>query len=329
MASLQSGLQSGDAVSFDLSIIRVIKGALLPGSVQKIVWTAEVAIPVTRVLPRVTGLWFLVKSATGEMTVLPNAVGSAEFEDTYFAAVDNPEPRLYATTGGESPLEAAMLEIAAAIDAGKRGPGDLRYALSSADPARGAGAYRRLLKSPSLDVRALALAGLVRNNEPDALSQLASLLPELKAKSLSGWIGLSVQLYHSTDDAGVAALGQIASSPDGAGFLAESAALALASIHTRSAVAQLARLLDSSDPRIRSHAVSGISAFVRGLPVRKPRDAASMAWLKPATSSGYLTDEVRPYLSIGILPPDRETETVQFWKGWWERHRQELESSNP
>ena len=330
VASSRNGLQSGTAISFDLSVIRVVKGAAAAGSVVRITWTADEPISGVQELPNRTGIWFLKWNPSGETSALGIQVPALDLEDIYYPVPGPPRTGAYAGAGGESQIEVVVLELAAAIDAfGDKAPRGINHALLTAGPDRCARTYKRLLNCPSAYVRALALAGLIPSNDPSVVVQIAKTLADLRKSPARGWIGVGLQSYFNTDPVGVAALGEIAATAEGSDFIAENAAFALVNIHTRDALPHLARLLDSPNPKVQSLAVSGISAFVQGLPVRKPADAISMAWLKPAEKSGYLTDEVRPYLGMGDLRSDRATETVRFWKAWWTSHQQELQSPKP
>ena len=61
VADVQSGRQSGYAVAFVLSIVRTIKGDLLPGATANVSWGC--ALPANKDLKGNYGLWFLRKLA--------------------------------------------------------------------------------------------------------------------------------------------------------------------------------------------------------------------------------------------------------------------------
>ena len=68
VADVQSGRQSGYAVAFVLSIVRTIKGDLLPGATVNVLWGC--ALPANKDLKGNYGLWFLRKAGGSQWTLL-------------------------------------------------------------------------------------------------------------------------------------------------------------------------------------------------------------------------------------------------------------------
>ena len=90
VGELQSGQQSGYAVTFVLSVVRALKGELSTGAVVSV--SAASALRSDRTLKGNYGLWFLRKSAG--WTLLSVVHGQYPFELAYFSLPEggNPAP---------------------------------------------------------------------------------------------------------------------------------------------------------------------------------------------------------------------------------------------
>jgi HEAT repeat protein len=128
----------------------------------------------------------------------------------------------------------------------------------------------------------------------------------------------ALELSRPTDPAALGVLGRIALSPEpGLQRSARSAARALAAIHSAPTLPILGKMLDNRDPEIRTAAVNGLSSFVTNLPVRRPVDMASMAWMTPNGPGQYLTEDVKQHVELGPISKYRQDGIVDFWRAWW------------
>ena len=175
-------------------------------------------------------------------------------------------------------------------------------------------------RSPSVELRTLALASGIRRQDTGSLTQFAAeaatlsiLRPRATGAAILALIG-----WRSTDPPGLEALGVIAHLPDWAG-LGQVAAQALMMIHTKEAAPQLAKLLAAKDPQLRQTAVRGLSLFVRGAPVLDGPNVRAMAYLAEGQVSEYVDERILPYITITPAPPGREDEYVKAWQEWWGR----------
>jgi hypothetical protein len=96
-------------------------------------------------------------------------------------------------------------------------------------------------------------------------------------------------------------------------------------IHTKEALPALVALLESTEERVASNALSGLCLFVRNAPTVTPQSIPSMAWMKSQQPAPYLTLETQQYCSLGGRVPDPER-YASYWKSWWSAHQAEIES---
>jgi hypothetical protein len=94
----------------------------------------------------------------------------------------------------------------------------------------------------------------------------------------------------------------------------------LAGIHTPATLPYLARLLDSTDRRVRLEAYGGFIAFVLGRPIQTPENTVSgLAMNQPGTI--YSSDGTWKKCSIGWDAPDAELDAMATcWKNWLRSH---------
>ena len=172
-------------------------------------------------------------------------------------------------------------------------------------------------RSPSVELKGLALASGVRRQDVKSLIQMAVDARGLSKSRATVPASLAVLGWRRSDPEGLTALGTIATEAEQ--NLAWTAAEALMMIHTKDAVPHLVKLLSKPEIQMRNAATRGLSMFVRGVPVLDGPNLRAMAYLAEGDNSGYADDLILPYVTMAPAAPGREDEYVKAWLDWWSR----------
>jgi hypothetical protein len=316
----------GSQATFTLSIDRVLKGSLLPGSVIHVAW----AIPAKAgsfysQLPLLRCLWFL-KSSGGGYTLMPTAFGSPTLDDVCIS-VPPGDIRARFTYPSSLPVyDKLAFEMGASAEA--IADGEIKSSRpvlpssSGASPVVLTAVHRLLAQSSVPGAKAVGYQGLLLQNDSKTIEELQLPGPSLTQGDLAAVIAAGIgRYYRNADPAGVASLGRIATQSEGVQktlpFKA-AAARALAWIHTREALPFLAKMLSDPDPDVRTSGVGGLSMFANNEPV-KPVSPISTAPRPPIYEPWYRTSETGSHSSMSketIM--QRETYYVGFWTKWWQ-----------
>jgi len=328
VGQIQSGQQVGNSIAVVLSVVRVIKGTLMEGSLLDV--SGEVRHPLSRSnIQSGRGLWFLKQSA-GHWTFLPIMANPAFLEHGCFIPYIETSlgPRRDDTlpqTDGDK----VALEIVSSLREGRIDRKDPYIINWIIDVMLGQRPFitsllRGLRAETNPDLHILGLTALLTTEDQiSALAELAgnvNLLERIKQMPLAG---IAICGITNPDSTVVSSLGRI-SVYDG---LQACAAESLAAIHTVQTLPFLARLLDSKEPTAREWAVRGLSRFVENLPIRQEADHITGKSLIPRGPAPYRSaDTDRFSLSRRrlTLTGESDTEYVQFWKLWWARMQNEL-----
>ena len=317
VADVQSGRQSGYAVAFVLSIIRTIKGDLLPGATVNVSWGC--ALRANKDLQGNYGLWFLRKAGVSQWTLLAVLQGQIPFEFAYFHVPRVSTPPSVNTTRSASVNDLMAAELVGALevytDPSLRHPLAIEL-VGIGESAVAPDLYRALRLNSDPELKFVGLAGLLSANDMSALAQIANNVNLITNLNARGFVSDAISGRRDADPSAVQYLGKIALSPDSG--LQWSAAQALKYIHTRDTLPFLARLLDSNNARIREAGMIGLSRFVDNLPIATPENTHNGKDLIPQGPAPYRTAETDKYsLSRRWLGSANEIEYLQFWKFWW------------
>jgi len=322
IAALTQGVQSGSSISGVLEVRRSLKGSLAAGSVIPLSWQAPdpssfgVAAP-SQTWPRSEGIW-LLKHAEG-YAPMPLDHPAAEVPDYFILVSLAPLLPAYEPAVGATLMDRIVLEMASTLERGLQlGAGIPLTWLAQIYPSVAPETYDRLLASRNATLRAVALSVRLQLHDDSVLVKYEPALLELAASSAGIRLQAALELSRPPDPAALGVLGRIALSPEpGMQRCALGAARALAAIHSALTLPILGKMLDSRDTEIRTAAVNGLSSFVTNLPVRRPVDMASMAWMTPNGPGQYLTEDVKQHVELGPISKYRQEGIVDFWRAWW------------
>ena len=322
IAALTQGVKSGSSNSGVLEVRRTLKGSLAADSVIPVSWQTTDPNPWGtaagfQTWPRSEGIWFLKRS---EVYVPMPLFHPATDAPDYFIPVSlEPSMPAYEPAPEATPMDRIILEMASTLERGMRlGAGILVTWIGQPYQTVGAETYDRLLNSQNATLRGLALSVRLRLQDESLLVKYEPALRELATSSAGMQLQAALELSRPATSAALEVLGRVALSPEpGMQRCALGAARALAAIHSALTLPILGKMLDNRDPEIRTAAVNGLSSFVTNLPVRRPVDMASMAWMTPNGPGQYLTEDVKQHVELGPISKYRQDGIVDFWRAWW------------
>ena len=309
--------------SFSLDVRRVVKGdPALSGE--------QITVESTPVRNAAGGgLWFLKQSPTG-WQLLPVVDGDVPFFARFFPGLTGPLPGTWAWSPDATLSDKIASELGAAIEDANPVPARLVYLENGLlDQLKSPVVqllYRRLSMSALPAQREAGIAGMLRAGNAAALTAAAQTPLEFRENGLL--LSTLRREFRATDPDSVAALGQIATSPNLGPAFRRAVAQALAAIHTQAALPYLATLLDGSDLALRIEAIGGIGSFANGLSVQIPGNVSTLGWLQMTADAPYKTAETVANFGAGRLAIERnESAYLSFWKAWWLKNRDGLFSS--
>jgi hypothetical protein len=327
VAEVQNGQQTGQHVSMDLAIERVIKGTLLAGTSVNVQWDASWP-PVNAVLPAHYGVWFLSTTSSGRWRLLPVKDGRIPVQLAYFPLSKSTAPgNTAATLSATSVIDRMALELSTAAEHYTDTDELIRVSsglVQISDTPVTINIYRRLSTSADPELRALGLGALItKTNDAVAIAELVKDVDQIAKLRMGPFALTAIRYMRDPSPNTIDALSKVASSKNP--VVQRSAADALRDLHTREALPALASLMDSPDRETREAAIKGFSMFVENLPITTPDSIPSQRWRVPQGPAPYRTSDTDRYsLSTRALDPAQEAAYLQFWKSWWARLKAQI-----
>ena len=335
VARIESATPAGPRPEVQMTVIRSIKGALLPGSTVRAnypVLGKAAGAPVSYV--KEPGLLFL-KSGTvpGTWELVSAETGALGVRDSYISlATEGPPP-----ISGNTPLDRAYAELLTSVERSGGDPNYLQRVLPRLDTSASPlvqKAFREWRSSPSLALQTAAMRSLISAGDTPALLQVRSEL-ESPSSSVSRTLGGALWAFRSTDPVAIKILGELAVSSKTPLETRQSAASALYALHTKDTLPYLVQLLESPDKLLRVDAISGLSAFALQMRMIGASDDGSDAldevmnpgrrWKIPDAAAPFDTDETRQNVHFGSFRDDTEEfRYVNYWKSWSQRNRSRI-----
>ena len=332
VARIESATPAHSRPEIQMTVIRSIKGALLPGNMVRanypVIGKAARA-PVS--YAKEPGLLFM-KSGTlaGAWELVSAETGALGIRDSYISLATEDPPRF----SGNTPLDMAYAEL---LTSAERSGGDLSYLqrlLLKLDPSASPlvqKAFQEWRSSPSLALRTEAMRSLIFSGDTQALLQSRPEL-ELPSTSFSHTLGGALGAFRSTDPVAIKILGELAASSKTPLETRRSAASALYALHTKDTLPYLVQLLDSPDKILQVNAVSGLSAFALHMRMIDANGDGADALDEvmnpgrrrkiPDATALFDTDETRQNVHFGTFRDEvEESRYLNYWKSWFQRNR--------
>jgi hypothetical protein len=317
---LNQAFQSGPVFTGKIEVLRVLKGAISPGSTVAVTFKSIEEVTIVRAVPPATGMWFL--KGVDSYQIIPKILEADDVSDLVYPVAPSMPPSAFASGMNDTVLDRIVLELAATVAGAGTSPNpSILFTLANAPASRSV--YTRLMSSASTEVLAATCAALLYQQDTKALGLCEMRIGQLANTRAAMFLADSIEELRMADPASVAALGRLATSSSGSPF-GRSAARALAAIHTAVSLPFLIEMLDSDDFQVRTSAVNGLSAFVMNLPVRTRESFTSMAWLRAVAPPTELNKETQENLELGQITQGREAQLIDFWKDWWKQNSARL-----
>jgi len=323
VGTIEGVVAPGRTFSLNLRVDRAVKGTIQPA--QQVFVELEIDGVRQMEVGTVTALWFLTGSPQ-RWSALPivNA-GNHELQDFYLRLPEKTSVERFGPPETLAPNDRLAAELAAAVEVSSDPRLIARMAsFEETMPPSPVltGILRSYVASPSQDLRAIGISGLLLSDDGASRRDGVLALAADRGMRWSGSAGANALANNlctsrASDTESVIALGStiLKDSPDG---VARCAAYALRSVHTREALPYLVALLDHPDFNIRYDAGMGLASFANNLPVHNPKANASMDWLTPLPGKApYSTAETREHFPLIPAFKEQEDKYLNFWKVWW------------
>jgi hypothetical protein len=319
VGEVTSGRQTGNSATFTLSVVRTLKGDVIPGAVLTV--NAALQRSADRDLAGTYGMWFLRKIGS-QWLLLPAQNGL--FDTIYYPLSKAASPATITMNARPSTLsDRITVELAAALPLYSNNPLQFQILasnlLSAADSQVTKEIFQSFRSNPDPEIKFIGLARSVRNEaDSSALAEIATNIDSAQRLKATFFVVPGVAGRLDTDPVAIGYLGKLANSSSPALQLA--AANALMYIHTRDTLPFLAKLLDSNDATTREFAMRGLSRFAGNLPIATKENILSgRASLQEGPAPYRTPDTDRYSLATRSLAqaPEGEAPFVQFWKSWW------------
>jgi len=326
----------GTGHQLDLTLVNVLKGDLLAGTVAQV--RASPKRPdYSRRAPTVgQGLVFLNSTESGWRLNPVDPLGPGI--DSLYLSLPGLSLSIDSPSGAKSIVDRVALELASRVEL--EGPaGSARLKFFSLVPFWNYGhILQKWAASESPFLRVNGLAGLIASRNSAAILRAVNEWDALAGHPDSGRIHSALSGIRSTDGEIVRALGRLATSPTAPKEAIEGLSYALFAIHTADALPFLAELLASPNKLARPLAVAGFSAFVTnmrrtsdGLAMDEARDEVANPGRRrklPSAEAPFETEETRRHTHFGpFRDAVEEAKYVAFWKSWYERNKNRLTSA--
>lgn len=338
-----SAVDNGSQVTVKatLHVIRVLGGDVAPGADLALEWQYQPGPgegpSVTTKVAQTRGLWFFRKNPQGTLEPLKASVISPMGGSFLPLAAGIPSGPLSYTD--DQPLQTKIArEIGAAIEdlvtqhaadlvphrievmAGGPVPGwvrtrttyhSLTMALQSLNQAAAAGVYQHFSTLPDLNLKTIGIFGRLNAGDTSAIFDLEKNLPSV-ASSLDAWNRMPPLLCLDLrkDLPAAHALARIALSDTTVPGLEGGLAFTLARTRSLEMLPYLVVMLSSPESGIRGSALMSFCQLLGPMPTPTAQWSPEMAGYCPNGSP--LNDR------------DLEQKDTQFWKQWWESHRDEI-----
>jgi hypothetical protein len=313
----------------NITVERVLKGTVAPGSVVSLTWTEpdggmNIIVPNTKPFSvSGHGVFFLQLALGGTWSLMPVMGGPIQWSDTYLGTPPSAADSLTAAVAATVPANATAFDkVAAEVVVLMETTGhaysepDYVY-LANPSPVLAA-AFTRFLSSPNPELVSLGLRGSVLTGDPALIGTVRAQYATLSVAP--GWASLLRAIrstYVNTSEAAIQALGATATDATAGLDLRVAAAGALARMHTQPALPYLAGLLGESDIALQAAAVGGLSSFANNVPIGGHEPAAG-AW-------PYRTDDTIAHSAFSESAiTGRPGYLVGFWQTWWQTNHTAL-----
>ncbi len=308
-----------DRVAATVYITRVIKGDLKAGDLINV--EAVVGSDAAKNTPQSGddfGLFFLSSAAGSTWMIMPPISGYIQdFGSTFIPVSRNPRSVSLPGNGQVSVLDMVIAEVATVLEENNmRVPTDIigEYR-KNPSPALKA-MFAKLRTDPNPRLRLISLRARVFDRDDTVLDDVQTQLSTLGPQAI-GAVAQEIQFYFANDSpAAVAKLGRLATTASTDKLIRSAAAIALARMHTQTALPFLVALLDDADPQIRAMGVGGIARFANNVDPTDNQPAAG-EWK-------YRTDDTIRNSAADRQSIEGNPGIVAFWKGWWAQHKSDL-----
>jgi hypothetical protein len=325
IGTIDAGTETDQNVSFDLSVVRVLKGKDIPSRVHvSHAWIRRGITfpsgPSAIDLP-MHGVWLLTKTTGDTWDVLVVNGPDGILPNLCLPAAEQlPVPYQYSSSAAV--VEKLVLEVGAGVQSAKIAPEQFLYSLGGLSSSAVDRILSDFLQSSSISFQTVGVSGLLSRNAPGSVSKLAKMWPVVRQSPNKSLIISALRdSFRDTSPESVQHLVVLANDPSSGQELRAAAIWALKAMHTKESVPFLASLLSSSDPGERVNAVIGLSSFANGCPVQTPANVASMEYMEFKKPSPYRTAETIAAFAFGPVDSERESELTAFWTGWWNEHK--------
>jgi hypothetical protein len=318
VGTVTTRLEGRDAVTFDITVQRVLKGTGVPALVHVSHNGNGVQGPTATLDATVTGIWLLTKSSSGNWDVIA-CRGGPLFGSLFFPASGVPPGGLYAYSSSTSLQDSLTFEAASGIES-LGNPQDLLSVISYGEASTRIvlGAF---LASSNTSFKAVGLAGMLMMNHTGTLTALAELWPLLANEPNRTLVVSALQDdWRDTTPAGVGQLSALVSSATTTADLRAAAIRSLMASHTAASLPLFSRLLFGSDSDEQMEAAIAISAFVNGCSTQTPATVASLGHLNCGGTSAYQSDDTIAHHVFGLATGSERASAVAFWQAWWNSH---------
>ena len=325
---------SGGPSPLTIEAVRVLAGDVQPGTQLNVTWMfprPKRASPYSEKVevPREYGLWFVVRTNSGDWNLLPAIEGAVPVDHAFFPM----PPELLGVNPSyakDAPvLDRVIWELGAAVEA--QDAQHHRYDPLFFACVRGLSSdalmseFRRLARSPSANVRSFALAGLIERSDAEALLQFEREFDELADASLTGLAQDSIELFfRNPAPEAIAALGRLTTVKSGHPSPKRAATFALRVMHTEASLKYFVELLDSPEPEVRYNAMAGLASFANLGHVPLAEKLQSKGQPMTTTRGPYTTDQTRAHFPTTANFAQDEGRYIAFWKNWWARHEHKI-----
>ncbi len=327
------GTAGGDTISFQLSVSRVLKGDVAPGSALAVKWRSYRSFRPGPVSPLPEGLWFLQQAEGGGFTALPVLGGMIPLGSVFYTVPAGALPPLYQYSSQAPVLDKIALELAWAAESLDKAPLSVMAmpkVMRGYDSPLLRSIYERFSQSQTPRLRVTGLAGLIRFKDWAALSKLADEIQTLRRAANFPEIEDALMTVSDPSSQVIRTMARIGLAGPCTGTERacgdrRTVLLYMADIHSRETLPFLAAILDDKDPFHRGQAVRGFTLFVGNYPIATPQRVASGESIRRQTPSKYETEETRLHSHSGLFKDaQEEARIVAFWKSWWARNQVEL-----
>lgn len=327
VGSIAPAQQGAVSATLMLQVDRVLKGPFQSGQVISIEWSGPPPRRLAGAIWGDHGLWLLQAGGGGNWRIIAVPFSGRMFSHLCYP-VPVSAPTLPAAVVNLSPLDRIVSELSNAVqtfdpsgdDFFRTSEGLLRLPKTVSSTA----AFQQMSHSPSNEIKAVGLTGLIFQGDITALKQIAPNAEALRRTHIRGRMSGAVSMVIDSSPEAVSALGELATTDSIGPGMQLSAVQALAKIHTKESLPYLALLLDSQHDSIRNQAVNGFSRFAMNLPIETPEGVVSLAWATPQGPAPHRTQETDKHIGSYGTPADKQAVNIGFWRSWWAQKKGEL-----